>query len=228
MPIAGCGQSDKPSESEDANKPTGSAVVVCSKGAGEESKTNGNRIDIVFDPDKSSKVKKCDKIVHVPFIQMTVDDVITKPGDYYSGFKYRDSVTTDDGWYVDHLQSEKTPDYQQGNGDGSKNGGTTKASMVDAPQDSRGGVFYDPITNKTGWKKVKYSFVAFAYCMKGSDCGKWYEGVRWEYNKTWEDQRDGKKGESKITDNNVTTGPTKSQLEAFEKFNKAKGFTPCK
>ena len=60
------------------------------------------------------------------------------------------------------------------------------------------------------------------------DCGKWYEGVRWEYEKTWEDRRDGKKGKSTIIDNDVTGGPSKSQLEAFEKFNKAKGFKPCK
>jgi hypothetical protein len=63
--------------------------------------------------------------------------------------------------------------------------------------------------------------------MKGDDCGKWYEGVQWEYTKTWEDQRDGRKGTAKIINNNVTSSPTKSQLEAFENFNKAKGFVPC-
>ena len=228
MPIEGSSRSVKPSESKDAYKPTGSAVQECSKSAGDGSKTSGNRIDIEFDPDKSSKVKKCEEIVHVQFIRMFSDGVAIKPGTYYSGFKFRDPVTTNDGWYVDHLKEEKTPDYQQGNGNGKKNGGTTKATIVDAPNTGGGDKGFKSPTNPDGWKKVKYEFVAFAYCMKGDDCGKWYEGVQWEYKKTSDDHLGGKKGESKIINNNVTSKPTKSQLEAFEKFNKAKGFTPCK
>lgn len=201
----------------------------CPLCAGDDSVTSGNRIDIAFDPDNSSKVKKCEKIVHVQYIRMLVDDVVAKPGDYYSGYKYRDPVTTDDGWYVDHLQTEKTPDYQQGMGDGKKNGDSAKATISDAPNTGGGDKgFYNLSANPKGWKRVNYEFSSFAYCMKGDDCGKWYEGVQWEYTKTWEDARDGKKGESKIIDKNVTSEPSKSQLEAFEKFNKAKGFTPCK
>jgi hypothetical protein len=183
----------------------------------------------VFDPDKSSKVKKCEKIVHVQFTRTYADGKVIKRGDWYDGFKYHDAVTSDDGWSVDHVAGEATPDYQQGNGDGKKNGGSSKATIVDAPQSGGGNKrFFDPVTNPGGWKEYKAEFMSVAYCMKGDDCGKWYEGVQWEYTKTWEDQRDGKKGEAKITDKNVTTGPTKAQLEAFEKFNKAKGFTPCK
>jgi hypothetical protein len=63
--------------------------------------------------------------------------------------------------------------------------------------------------------------------MNGPDCGKWYEGVSWEYTKTWEDFRDGKIGASKILDYEVA-GPSKDQVEAFDLFNKEKGFIPCK
>jgi hypothetical protein len=194
-----------------------------------ESKAGGNKVDLVFDPDKSEKVTKCEKIVHVQFTRTYTDGKVIKRGDYSTSFKYHDKVTTDDGWSVDHLASEKTPDYQQGTGDGKKNGGSTKAKISDAPQ-SRGGDkgFYDPKANPTGWKEYRAEFVTFAYCMKGPDCGKWYEGTSWEYKKTWEDQRDGKTGESKITDKSVTTGPSKSYLDAFDRFNKEKGFTPCK
>lgn len=197
---------------------------------GDETKTTGNRIDIVFDPDKSKKVKKCEKIVHVQFVRNHIDGKVITGAEYSSSLSHKNSaLTSTDGWTVDSLASETTPDYQQGTGDGKKNGGTTKAKMTDAPQTGGGDKgFYNSATNPDGNKKVNFEFVAFAYCMKGEDCGKWYEGVGWGYTKTWEDQKDGKKGESKITNNNVSTAPTKSQLEAFDKFNKAKGFVPCK
>ncbi len=102
--------------------------------------------------------------------------------------------------------------------------------MSDAPtvgDDTINGA-YDPKTNPKGWKKYRAEFAVFAYCMEGDDCGKWYEGMKWEYNKTWEEHRDGAPGVSTITDKNVTSGPSKSQLEAFDKFNKKHAFTPCK
>lgn len=193
----------------------------------EESKTSGNRIDIVFDPDKSCKITKCDKIVNVQVIQMLVDGKPIKPGDYYDGFKYRDKTALANGSYVDHLKTETTPDYQQGVGDGKKNGSSGKATMNDTPSDSRNNLFYDATKNPTGWKEVVYKFETFAYCMKGPDCGKWYEGVTWEYKKTWEDARDGKNGVSSITDKNAP-GPSQNFLDAFNKFNKEKGFVPCR
>lgn len=229
MPIAGCSRSDKPSESKDASKPAGSAVSKCPLCAGEESKTSGNRIDIVFDPDKSSQVTKCEKIVHVQFVRNHIDGKVLTGAEYSSALSHKNAaLTSADGWAVDSLASETTPDYQQGAGDGKKNGGAAKATMSDAPQTGGGDKgFYNSATNPGGWKVVNFEFAAFAYCMKGGDCGKWYEGTQWEYTKKWEDARDGKKGESRILDKNVAGGPTKGQLEAFEKFNKAKGYTPC-
>jgi len=209
--------------------PIKSPVLTCPKNnPNAESKTKDNRIDIVFDPDKSKKVKKCNKIVHVQFNSRFADGKLIKPGDYYSGYKYKDKVATSKGWTVDCLKTETTPDYQQGVGNGKKNGGTVKAKISDAPQTGGGdNGFYDANTNPTGLKKYVIKFATFAYCMEGPDCGTWYEGITWEYTKTWKDQRDGNKGTSTIT-NNCVEQPSPDHIEAFDKFNKEKGFTPCK
>jgi hypothetical protein len=195
----------------------------------DESKASGNRVDLVFDPDKSTKVTKCDEIVHVQFVRNHCDGTVITGAAYSSQLAHKDnSVTSSDGWAVDSLASETTPDYQQGVGVGKKNGGSTKAKMMDAPQTGGGDKgFYNASTNPTGWKTVRYEFVAIGWCKKGPDCGKWYEGISWEYVKTWEDARDGKAGVSKILNNNVTTGPTAGQKEAFDKMNKKKGYKPC-
>lgn len=219
------GPSD-PKSGSGAASPAASSTPPC---PAKESTTSGNRIDVVFDPDKSSKVTKCDKIVHVQFIRMKADGVTQKAGDLWAGWKFRDKITTADGWYVDSLASETTPDYQQGTGDGKKNGGSTKAKITDAPDilNFVPGGFYDPVSNKGGTKKFENEFAVYAWCMKGPDCGKWYEGVKWKYVKTWENHRDGSPGVSTISDNNVTTKPTSSQIKAFNMFNKEHGYKPC-
>jgi hypothetical protein len=123
------------------------------KNPGDEIKVKDNRIDIVFDPDKSAKVTKCDKIVHIQFDRMYADGKVVKPGDWSSKFKFQDSFTTADGWGVDALKDETTPDYQQGTGDGKKNGGSIKAKMTDAPNSPGGDKgFYDSSSNPSGWK----------------------------------------------------------------------------
>ena len=68
--------SDDGPESVTAGRPA-------SKDPNKESKTKANRIDLVFDPDKSDKVTKCEKIVHVQFIRMTAEGVVVKPGDLW-------------------------------------------------------------------------------------------------------------------------------------------------
>ena len=215
------------------DKPAGSPTVPCplavDKDPSKESKTKDNAIDLVFDPDKSEKVKECNKIVHVQFVRKSIDGKVVKPGDAYDGWKYRDKVTTDKGWGVDHLDGETTPDYQQGSGNGKKDDTYRKdAKIHDAPNFDDDAYFYDKDNNPKGWKTYKNEFKTFAYCMEGPDCGKWYEGVNWEYVKTADDQKNKKPGTSKITNQNVTTAPDKDLIEAFDKFNKDKGYTPCK
>jgi len=194
-----------------------------------KSKTATNRIDIVFEPDKSEKVTTCSRIVHVQFNRRLSDGKLIKPSEFWSGFKYKDEVATAKGWTVDCLKSETTPDYQQGNGEGKKNGGTVSATMSDTPDATSGGDrgFYNAATNKSGIKTYVIEFATFAYCMDGPDCGKWYEGITWEYKKTWEDARDGKPGISKVTAQEVDA-PSADHLEAFNLFNTKKAFVPCK
>ena len=193
-----------------------------------ESKTSGNRIDIVFDPTDSKKVAKCKRIVQVQFVRNLTNGKYLKSGDYYSGFKFKDTVTTPDHWYVDHLATETTPDYQQGIGDGKKNGGSSKAKISDAPQTGGGDKgFYNAVSNASGWKTVVKEFFTFGWCMDGDDCGTWYEGIRWEYKKTEADHAAGNSGASTIKEHNVEM-PSSSLLNAFKKFNKEKGFEPCK
>jgi hypothetical protein len=218
--------SSNPKGGSGAGTSTSGSVASCPADA---TQATGNSIDIVFDPDKSKKVTTCEKIVHVQFVRRYCDGAVIKAGTFSSSLSHKDADTTADGWCVDSLASETTPDYQQGTGDGKKNGGSTTATMSDAPTTSGGDKgFYNASTNPGGWRSHRKEFYAYAYCMKGPDCGKWYEGVHWDYTKTWEDQRDGKLGTSKIIDKNVTTGPDAGLLAAFDKFNKNKGFEPCK
>jgi hypothetical protein len=223
---------------KDPPKPSDSgSVKSCSAGPNTEAKTQDNVIDFVFDPDKSTKVAKCDRIVHVQFIKMSVDGAVIKPGDLVDKFKHRDSATTDDGWYVDPSDAGfSTPDYQQtgvpsqviGN-DGKKNGGAVKAKTQDSPN-AQGDIkkgFYNATTNPSGWKEVVLDFATFGYCMAGPDCGKWYEGITWQYKKTSDEFYAGKTGTSTIT-NTCVDGPSAQHLAAFDKFNKREGFTPCK
>ena len=86
--------------------------------------------------------------------------------------------------------------------------------------------FYDPTTNKSGTKVFVMSFATYAWCMKGTDCGEWYEGVTWEYRKTWQDHNKGDPGTSTIKDSNAA-GPSAAQIAAFDKFNKEKAYKPC-
>jgi hypothetical protein len=210
-----------PASKKPATKPTAAGDASAIK--------NGNEIDIIFDPNESKKVTKCQKIVHIQFMRYHADGVVINGADYASiAYRHKRSITTVKGWVIDCLGGETTPDYQQGRGDGSKNGGSANATMFDAPKTGGGDKgFYDEKSNPTGWKSVRYEFVTYGWCMKGTDCGKWYEGVSWHYTKTYKDDKAGNDGHSTILDNNVATGPSKDQIEAFDKFNADKGFTPC-
>jgi hypothetical protein len=137
---------------------------------------------------------------------------------------------TTDGWWIDHLEHEKTPDYQQGRGNGEKtSSGSRKASIADTPNigdDTVKGPF-NASTNPTGWKTVHFDFFTYAWCMQGSDCGKWYEGVKWQYEKTAAEQKAGGTGASKILDDNISPPPSGEAIAAFDAFNKQKRFKPC-
>lgn len=221
----------KDADREFGMKEVGSTVQPCqvetvNPNAGTEAR--GNRIDIVFDPSKSKKVKKCSAIAHVQVIQMFIDNKHVKPSEYHSGFAYRDDTALDDGSYVDQLPRMSSPDPQSiGIGTyGQKNGGSTNTTFFDVPRDGRNNLFYDPKANPKGWKKVVWRFETFAWCKQGDDCGTWYEGVRWKYVKTWKDAQKGLDGNSIITSKKANK-PSKTFIAAFDKFNSARGYSPC-
>ena len=236
MPTDNDGERPDPRQDIDANfsdVPVGTPVEPCP--AAQEKGPNAgttvsssNRIDIEFDPGKSKKVKKCDKIVHIQFVRRYIDGKAVKPSEVDAGaFGYKDKASVDGGkgWGVDFLRTEFTPDYQQGRAtatdrEGHKNGGSQTAKMMDQPDYSGlAAKFYDKTTNPTGWKRVALKFESYARCMSGTDSGKWYEGVGWQYTVTWKDIRDGKSGTSKIVDRNLSGPPSKKQQEAFANFN---------
>jgi len=213
----------------------GEVKINCQdKGPNDGTTVKHNSINIAFDPAKSTHDIKCSKIVHVQFNRRIADGKVIKPSESAPNLAFKDALTTKNGWTVDCMQSETTPDYQQGGGHGygdvgKKNGGTANATLFDAPSSptiAKNGGFYDAKTNPKGVKKYEIEFSAFAYCMAGADCGKWYEGVRWCYTKTYKDAANGDLGSSKVTKNCVT-GPSKEQLDAFNLFNTDRGFTPC-
>lgn len=193
--------------------------------------TSQNGIGIRFHPKKSCYDIKCQKIAIIQFVRNVIDGKVTKYKDWYSGFEFKDQLATPNGWVVDHVKNMNTPDVQSLQKIisvyGSKNGGSTIATIFDAPQTDGGDKgFYDPENNKNGAKRIVKEFATFSYCMEGEDCGKWYEGITWKYIKTSQDHNNGSAGKSELTSSCVKQ-PTKEMVEAFNKFNKEKGFTPC-
>jgi len=210
-------------------------VQPCEKTPTDGSSTTGNNISIEFDPATSKKVTKCEKIVFIQTVQKFADDVPVLPGEFYSGWKYKDDDCLKDGdlkgLRVDYLKGEKTPYYNDPEGTGTssygtvgkKNGDTGKATMGDAP-DSRGSDkgFYNKDSNPDGYKKITTKFETFAYCAKGPDCGKWYEGITWVHTQT---SSDAGAGTSKIS--GPSADPSEGFKKAFAKWNERYTFKPC-
>jgi len=206
----------------------------------ESKTTEKNRIDIVFDPNKSKKAKCCDKIATVQVLKIVTVDSKYKtksiqPGHYDSNEGYKDQWTIKDNTFLDAEEDDKTPAYQE-NGDGTfgkKNDSETiKATEVDIPFTSGGSYgFYDKRANPIeGWKRVTFFFETFAWCMKGDDNKNketmgFYEGIKWYYTKTYEDDKADLDGVSRITLDNLQA-PSGSFLAAFDLYNKVTKFTP--
>ena len=195
--------------------------------------TSQNFIKVVFDPSLSITATDCKKIADIQFSQMTADGTAMLPGSYYAGYDYQDPVTTPDNyWVIDFLKGETTPDYQQSRSDSQFGyiniAGSQTAIITDRPQTGGGDKrFYDPSSNPKGWKKIVFNFFTYCWCMEGAQCGGWYEGIRWTFTKTWENQRDGLPGLVAIADDNVPPPPSDELITAFDLFNNYFGYVPC-
>jgi len=194
------------------------------------SSTSGNAIRIDFVPGDSTKVTTCDQIVDIQFVRLLADGNPILPGTYYSGWAYRDAVATDQLRWVDFLNGETTPDYQQGGTAGQvgfkKSSGERNAWIPDAPTTSGGDKGFKTPSNPTGWDEVVYEFRTFCWCMQGDQCGSWYEGLSWQYKKTAHDYAVGSPGASTILDRDLTAIGAEL-LAAFDKFNLHFHFVPC-
>lgn len=189
-------------------------------------KQEKNRIDIYFDPRKSLRVECCEEIVFTQVEQLIVDGKPMKEGDFAEEFKYKDAVTTDEKYLVDHDKEMTSPVYTGFARVGRKICQEWRpAAIRDVPETTGGDIgFYDKDNNPKGWKNVTVKYWAFPWCRKGVDRPKFYEGITWEYVRTWKDAANGDPGVSRIT--GYLSEPPKEFMAAFKEFNRKKNFVP--
>lgn len=193
--------------------------------------TNENVIGITFHPQRSSRVGTCTKITFIQFMRPLLGGNAVKPSAINPDWAYKDAVTTPDGWLVDHrTRRDNTPSYideppdlkgdraRLGFGYKDPGGAMKTAEMGDTPN----------LTPPPG-RDVFVQFSAFAWCMAGPECGKWYEGISWTYAKGPVQLQAGHpNGVAAVFNPNLTAGPDKFHLDAFALFNANRKFTPCK
>jgi hypothetical protein len=190
-----------------------------------------NDITINFAPRDSALVKSCAQIVDIQFVRLYGDGARIAPSTFFSGWDYRDVVMTKAYWWVDFLKGETTPDYQQGGTVGQVGEKTDvrilDAWIPDAPDATSGGdKGFKTKQNPNGWDTIEYEFFTFCWCMKGTQCASWYEGISWKYVKTAKDFEAGLPGRAMVLSDDLTKFPDELR-EAFELFNTTVGFQPC-
>jgi hypothetical protein len=204
-------------------------------------KPTTNRINIDFYPNLSITAKNCDKIAFVQFIRLMVDgspmswaDLEGPKSEYLDVITYnaRDK-DANDRWCVDIGADQRTPYTQESQAIkwyGSKNGSLVEpAKMFDQPYTKAEGPkakgFFDPTSNPKGCRRVRYNFATYAFCAAGSECGHFYEGVRWDWSLKAEDFHKGMKGESVF--NSFDPWWEYPYILAFKLFQTRYGFKPC-
>jgi hypothetical protein len=192
--------------------------------------TTGNRINVTFDPTTSSPTPHCGRIILTQWIQMTADGSPIMPGTYRSAWTCRDPTCLSDSTYLDHGKCSYTTPYPVDRGigsAGSSNGTAASATYSDAPSTGGGDLGFNSAANPTGWNTVTYLFGNYAFCAEGTDCGTWYDGVEWNYTKTAADHAAGRNGTATATASALPPAPGATIIQAFDKYNTEKGFTPC-
>jgi hypothetical protein len=187
--------------------------------------TNGNRIDITFDPTESPIVTSCESIVNIQVLRVTVNGTIAAPSAVDPAVAHLDATLTPHMWTVDWIVGESSPDYQQNSGtDGHKTATSAPATMVDVPY-----VANDNFVSKGGkLTTLLIEFVNYTWCKRGNDCGNWYEGLTWTYARNDDDVQAGRLGTSTIHTRNDAPPPPGAFIAAFDKFNQVKNYVPCK
>jgi hypothetical protein len=189
-----------------------------------------NSIKLTFDPATGSPPPRCDRILFVQMIQHTADGTSLLPGTYWKGYQCRDVTALSSGHYIDHGDCAWTTPYavDYGVGHSSNADKTLPGAASDDTVNTGGGDkgFYSA-ANPNGWRKVVFHFESYAFCAAGRQCGTWYDGVAWDYTKTDADQANFNVGGVAVTGTLAPPQPGATVIEAFAKYNSAKGFTPC-
>lgn len=208
--------------------------------------TDTNRIDIVFDPEKSRKVTPCEKIVFIQAIQMFVDGNPVDPGDYNGSWEWRDLTVINDleeteedeqGTYIDSPAEDEIDPYTNGDGEdrtkgydfgdfGSSNSECKEATWYDRPTiiDDRFRPGGDDAAAGNDWdaSEIRERFETCAFCAEGEDAGKFFECLLWEVKRTQEDMAGGRRGEAKVI--GVSEHPSEGFKRALETWVNVKHF----
>jgi hypothetical protein len=193
----------------------------------DKSRTRGNEATLVFDPEQSEKVDRCDRIVFAQTCQIFVDGVAVMPGSFLPDWKYRDAWALPNGVFLDLTEDEPGPYYPYGIGGYRKDHSSDPATMGDAPTVDRDGIFFEAVRVPKGAKVVVFRLQTFAACARGRDIGSFYEGVLWDWTKTAGEQLTRKSGTAAIRVRNVGA-PTLDFLAAFARYVAVKAAAPAK
>jgi hypothetical protein len=162
--------------------------------------TPHERVGMKFEFEPTDKVN-CDKIVFAQTVKIFfIDDdskeTVSKPGDIYESWKYRDKYTLEDGTFIDPIATEKDPYV---NGDDRTEDGRPKEDHGDQGRRNSEG------SSSATWKdsplmpadyfpadknKVRMEFEICAMCAGGEQAGTVYGCATWEYTQT-KGQQDG-------------------------------------
>jgi len=194
--------------------------------------TSGNRIDFTFDPTAKTPKPNCDRIVIVQLIQMVIDGSPVTPGNLLAAWTCRDPVVMPGtAHYIDHDCGCSTPYYTDcfnGTAGVSTSATTQNATSFDAPRVQNDTIRkWKSPSNAGGIETAVFNFETYGYCGHGAECGQWYEGIQWTYNKTAAQHTAGSFGTSTVGSNLPVPGATSTVVATYNRFNTVKSFTPC-
>lgn len=181
-------------------------------------KTSASGVGTVKYTYKPEPGDKSTKIVFIQVMREVLDDKVRKPSEIVPAFAFQDADTTANGLHVDYNSGEADPYY---NGDDPKdkiagNQQGDAAAKVDATASDMP-VFGDA-DFPAGTSKLRWEFRTCAFSAAGTDAGRYYDFVDWEFRK--------EKGKASTTKIGKTEkyGPGKWWTDAIDLFNKNHAF----
>ena len=193
--------------------------------------TKTSEMNLSFNPAESRLVGRCDRILFVQVCQIIADGKPILPGKFFAEFKFRDAWALPDGSFVDLLAPDSIgPHYEvmaaigfhKESPPGSGHVISDSSIMGDAPVAKNPAIMFDPVKNPKGFKEALFKLEVFATCAAGSDFNaarapKFYEGVRWTWRLTEQENRAGGLGTAQVVETNAAT-PSPGFFAAVDKF----------